>query len=638
MGTYTGTSGPDAITPTTVPAGVVAVPGGSKPSAAKRMLIRSLAATMLFFAAGSELFGAPSTGTLLISPTAEQLAGAVVPVTYTITTGSEGLQPGGYVLLHWSRIRGNICHVLSNVTATSSKPGAVFGIRVNADAGDAAHLYLGIVRLTLLSGGALGPGAKITVRGNLRYGNFVTCRETLQGVVHPTGTAVEYVLPNRYPISVKNGPMAKVWVTAEARPLAGAKGRLTVAVVDKYGNAATNFTGTITASANVPVVGLPNAYTFTGADAGAKDFAVTFPIAGRVTRITATAGGVQGVSNPILPRTASELGIYFGDIHNHSTLSKDGIGDPDNAYLYGRRIAGLDFGALSDHDPKEPSTTWTKLRHVANRYNQPGRFVTLLGYEFSSDLADGHRNVYYQQDGPGEPNVSNNMEELWAYLDSNNLQALTIPHHPNAAAPNGTWKPTNWSLVNTEYQRLVEIFQGRGSFELPGPDPELKVREPDHGASVQVALDLGHRIGFIGSTDGHYGMIGTPTGVTGVYSSTLARKNIFDRMYARQCYAVSGDRMLLFFTVNGRPMGSELRLAPKTKLVIKWRAIGQTAIKRVDLLRNNDVFKSWLGGAAADMTATVNATRLSGREWWYLRVIQTNGELGWTSPIWVDPT
>lgn len=230
------------------------------------------------------------------------------------------------------------------------------------------------------------------------------------------------------------------------------------------------------------------------------------------------------------------------------------------------------------------------------------------------------------------PEVSDYVS-LWEYFDTNGIRALTIPHHPSIG-------PTDWSVINSKYQRLVEIYQGRGSFELPYLDAELKVKVPDQGASVQAALAQDHRVGFIASTDSHVGRIGfLGAGLTGVFSPDLYREKIFNRLSMRQCYAVTRDRMLLFFSINGKPMGSELMVAPTTKRHISWRVIGEAAIKRVDLLRNNVLYTSWNGdGESDDMQRSVNDTSfLSSREWWYLRVIQSNGELGWASPIWVDP-
>jgi hypothetical protein len=59
----------------------------------------------------------------------------------------------------------------------------------------------------------------------------------------------------------------------------------------------------------------------------------------------------EGISASLAAQ-ASEPGaaynIYFGSLHNHSTLS-DGDGSPSAAYAHARDVAGLDFFSLADH-------------------------------------------------------------------------------------------------------------------------------------------------------------------------------------------------------------------------------------------------------------------------------------------------
>lgn len=307
---------------------------------------------------------APSTGSFTVSPAAPQTAGTRGPVILTVTTGKEGLQPNGYVLIHWSAARGSICYKLSSATVTGGQADSVFDLLVNTEASDPAHKDMGFARLTMKSGSALAAGVTITLRGTMNYAPQDTCRFTLQAVVHPDGSATEYAFQQVYPISVVYGPPARIWVSAEARPIQSGTARLTVAIVDANNNPVRDFQGAITASANTTVTGLPLNYEFSATDGGSHDFALSFPTAGKVARVTVTSGSLIGVSNPILPRTPAELGIYFGDIHTHTELS-DGTGTADEAYGFGKRIAGLDFGAVTDHGPRDLSAKWVSLKDAA---------------------------------------------------------------------------------------------------------------------------------------------------------------------------------------------------------------------------------------------------------------------------------
>ena len=72
---------------------------------------------------------------------------------------------------------------------------------------------------------------------------------------------------------------------------------------------------------------------------------------------------------------------------------------------------------------------------------------------------------------------------------------------------------------------------------------------------------------------------------------------------------------------------------------IAWRAVGTGPIERVDLLRNNEIVKSWEGEGKDDLSGTFSrAEPVAETEWWYIRVIQADTQMAWSSPSWVDPS
>ena len=224
---------------------------------------------------------------------------------------------------------------------------------------------------------------------------------------------------------------------------------------------------------------------------------------------------------------------------------------------------------------------------------------------------------------------------------------LTVPHHPNTQAAelldDGTpaWNAVDWSVINHDYQRVVEICQARGSHEVPGgPIPEMLVTEKDAGASVQTALAMGHRLAFIGSTDAHTGRPGDDMGRVIVICPELTREAIWDALYDRRCYATSGPRILLDFRLNGELMGREVTLDDAgTPRRIQWRVIGEGPLRKIDLLANNIVIDSIEGKGRDELTGDITIqSPLKETEWYYLRVFQEDGEMAWSSPIWVNKT
>ncbi|NOU36295.1 MAG: CehA/McbA family metallohydrolase [Kiritimatiellaceae bacterium] len=578
-------------------------------------------------------------GTICLLENDENPAGEFSQCTFVYTAGSEGVKIGESICLRWDYWRTASAFEPKPEVDIKTQNGAVLsGVAEpykNATWPKPIYTPLAVLKVDACK---ILPGEKVRIAFSMRFPEV----NNLEGGIYAfilTADGKEIRLKNRIRLSACSRAPGKLFCTAEARPVKGQKGRVTIAVTDKYDNPVTNFSGTVQISCSAET-DLPMSYTFKESDRGFKHFEAIFQ-PDVVTRITASYKSIKSVSNPVLPREKTEPGIFFGDIHVHCEISTDAVGSPDHAYEHARNFCGLDFAALSDHSPREEK--YKELIAAGNRHNVPLHFPTMIGFEWSSGRY-GHRNVYYPDDkGPEQPKGGDNTAPWWKFLDEHHVRALTVPHHSNMrgglkADGSYVWGPLDWSKSNDKYQRIVEIDQNRGSSEAPGgPNPELRIVFPeDVGSSVQTALSMGHRLGFIGSTDTHWGRPGIGEGMAVILSSELARESLFNSLYDRHCYAVSGARILVFFTVNGFPMGSEIKLSPKDQRTISFRAIGTGSIKKVELLRNNEVIKTW-DGTGDDISGGLSVTDELGRgEWYYIRITQADAQMAWSSPVWVD--
>ena len=52
----------------------------------------------------------------------------------------------------------------------------------------------------------------------------------------------------------------------------------------------------------------------------------------------------------------------------------------------------------------------------------------------------------------------------------------------------------------------------------------------------------------------------------------LTREAIFDALRARRCYVTTGTRALLWFALNGQPMGTELEANGPAQIEIRFHA------------------------------------------------------------------
>ena len=383
--------------------------------------------------------------------------------------------------------------------------------------------------------------------------------------------------------------------------------------------------------------------------------------------------GIAGRSNPICPGFfGDELQAFFGEIHCHTEQS-DGHRTHDEAYEFARDAMGLDFSAVSDH---EGGRDWSVAVEAAKKYNDPGRFVTFLGFEHSSSGHHGHRNVYYLHDDepcfrPDHP------DELFEELEGR--EAIVIPHHPNTHSEGGTligkrWRWYDLDTHNPRFERLVEICQLRGSMEAPPPEPGVIL--PDCGSSVRAMLARGFRLGFIGGTDNHRGQPASYLdsmggidyrsnvvgGLAAVIAPELTRESLFQAMYDRRTFATSGERMLIDMRVGGAVaagsdrsraqggavatgsarsraqggawMGEELRA--EGEVTISLRAVGTRPLKQVDLIKSGSVLRTWVcEGIYHQAELTDPAGKPGSTDYYYARAIQEDGHLAWASPCWV---
>jgi hypothetical protein len=214
--------------------------------------------------------------------------------------------------------------------------------------------------------------------------------------------------------------------------------------------------------------------------------------------------------------------------------------------------------SLSGDEPpiksdKAVRDAWQAYTALADKYNDPGRFTALIGYEWTAIGGDNlHRNVIFRGDSsvanrtvPFSQFDSKNPEDLWKHLAAvekeTGTDVLAIPHNGNLS--NGRMftvetfagKPLTKELaaMRAQYEPLVEATQIKGDGEahpMLSPNDEFadyetwdksnlngtEAKTPDmlQWEYAREALKTGLRLekelgvnpfkfGMIGSTDSH---------------------------------------------------------------------------------------------------------------------------------------
>ena len=293
-------------------------------------------------------------------------------------------------------------------------------------------------------------------------------------------------------------------------------------------------------------------------------------------RVRSPDGKLVASSNPVWVKRDPAYRVWWGDTHAHTKYA-EGQGSPDGFYRFARDDARLDFVTLSEHDIWLDDHEWRTMRELAERYRQPGRFIPILGYEWTNSLAKGgHHNVLFRDTDRVRigTQVSDTLTRLYAALRRfySPEDTLTIPHAHTSG---------DWDTSDGEIEKLVEIASVHGTFEYFG----------------NLYLQRGWQVGFIASTDNHHGHPGySDTGTTfhterngmaAVLAPEKTRESIFSGLRGIRAYATSGDRIILDVSMDGAPIGSRLPAGAERRLRV--RAMGTAPIDRIDVIKNGQI-------------------------------------------------
>ncbi len=344
---------------------------------------------------------------------------------------------------------------------------------------------------------------------------------------------------------------------------------------------------------------------------------------------------------PSLEYKGQKLNLYFGDLHEHTEMSIcNRVGDEsiDESYQDLRDITRHDFACVTDHGYNHCPYTWFHTAKLARVNDDPGRFLTFLGEEWTSTFEEydekhpygfyGHRNLVFEDSYfPRWFNARNRQTpaELWEDLRKLKANFVNIPHQ---LADTGN-VPTDWDFADEEAQPVAEIFQIRGSFEYKGTPREAARTTPGPGNFLQDAWARGIVIGVIASPD-HGGGYGKAC----VFAPELTREAILDGLRARHCYGTTAAKIFLDVRVDGHLMGEKLTSEPGESVEVSIRADCPGEIDRIEVCRNNQfIYINRPDGKQAELTFT-DRQPLEGFSYYYVRLIQENEEIAWTSPVW----
>jgi hypothetical protein len=332
--------------------------------------------------------------------------------------------------------------------------------------------------------------------------------------------------------------------------------------------------------------------------------------------------------------------LLRGDHHRHTEISQDGGSDGalEDMWRYAIDAARFDWMGNNDHDNGGGKEyTWWLVQKTCDLYHGPPHFVTMFSYERSNPYPHGHRNVMFARRGVrtlprliGEGGiVDDDTRMLYDYL--NELGGICASH------TSATGMGTDWRDVDPRFEPFVEIYQGhRNSYEHLGA-PRV-ARRPDEAIGgwrplgmVWNALAMQYKFGFQASSD----HISTHISYAIALAEEPSRAAILDAFRRRHCYGATDNIVLDVRSGDGAHlMGDEFEADGPVRL--KVLAHGTAPIARVDVIKDFVyVYSTEPHRDRVEFSWTDEEPRTPGLSWYYVRVLQEDGELAWGSPLWV---
>ncbi len=336
-------------------------------------------------------------------------------------------------------------------------------------------------------------------------------------------------------------------------------------------------------------------------------------------------------SSPPEPDWNLPYSLYFGQLHAHTSLS-DGLGSPADAYQ-AAAAAGMDFYAVTDHSDSFDnslqgslhlegagiSTRWAAGKAAAAAATN-GSFVGLFGFEMSWPQGKnlGHINTFAT---PG-----------WQCWDQEGFDSLQAYYQALSRAPGAIGQFNHpgdfygdfedFSHYSAAYDSAMTLLEVGGEGAFRGYDAYTR------------ALDRGWHVAPASSDACHDGNFAQGQARTVILANGLTEASLYEALGNRRVYATEDRDLELYFTLNGQPMGSILWAAENPTVTAYLSDPTDEVIGTLQVLTS--------GGTVAaertvDTSQAVLTIPLTGcGPYYYLKVIQPDGDIAVTAPVWLD--
>ncbi|GAB5412348.1 MAG: DUF3604 domain-containing protein [Chlamydiales bacterium] len=369
-------------------------------------------------------------------------------------------------------------------------------------------------------------------------------------------------------------------------------------------------------------------------------------------------------SSPIQCVPVTDKSLYWGSLHGDSTRydSQENI---ESSLRFFRDDLALQFLGTSnfESEAETPNAIWKNIAAQVAEFNEEDRYTTMLGFCWNGSAGtEGLRNFVYSKDNKPllrkKETKNNQLKKI--YKSHTPKELLSIPSFTMGKGVHYDFKE-----FDPEFERVVEIYNSWGSSEClesegnPRPIKSKKHYNEAKEGSIRTALNNGCRFGFVAGGLDDRGVFDHlyesdqkqySPGLTAIIAKTHTRDSMMQALSQRSCYATTGERMIVSLFIAEEQMGSEVSSKDRPGLRfsrhIQGFIAGTTELKEVLLIRNGEIYKTFKPKEdklefAIDDTDPLDKIALTPKgkapfSYYYLRAMQKDGHIAWSSPIWID--
>ena len=428
-------------------------------------------------------------------------------------------------------------------------------------------------------------------------------------------------LPEQPAFDLLAGPAAGWKAILPSLAVAGEPFRLAILAEDMWGNPTADAAGNFALESSLPLSGLPDSITIAKGDGPRVIENLVAPQAGDLDLKVTANGQLVARANPLRIVTAAPMRRYWADLHGQSGETI-GMGTAEEYFRYARDKAFIDMVGHQGNDFQITDRFWKELNELTARFDQPGRFVCLPGYEWSGNTGmGGDRNVFYRHEGRPIRRSSHILVEGETSTDAiytadKLFEALSGEECRVIAHVGGRYADIKYAH-DGHLERSVEVHSTWGTFEW----------------LLHDAFDKGYRVGVVCHSDDHKGRPGATTpgastfgamgGLSCYFMPELTRDALFEALRRRRHYGTTGTRLFLDLRatfeqdvigfsedpklgpaeespVREAMMGDIIRPA-SVPMKLAVEVIGTAPIERVDVLHGTKIVQSAFPFAASDL-------------------------------------